>query len=146
MKDLFVISVDFDGTLCENEYPYAGEPNMELIECLKFLRRERPNIRLVLNTMRECEPLRYAVRWCKRYGLEFDAVNDNIKEIKAEFGNNPRKIFANVYLDDHNVDIDQFVKDTQGLFKNKEPHEKIKTKKEIISDPFAEMVNYLLRL
>jgi hypothetical protein len=35
--------------------------------------------------------------------LSPDAVNDNIEELKREFGNNPRKVFANVYIDDHNA-------------------------------------------
>ena len=30
-----IIAVDFDGTLCENEWPEIGMPNEELIEYLK---------------------------------------------------------------------------------------------------------------
>ena len=30
-----IIAVDFDGTLCENEWPKIGTPNFELIRYLK---------------------------------------------------------------------------------------------------------------
>ena len=34
---------------------------------------------------------------------EIDAINDNIQETKDYFGQNPRKIFADYYLDDRNI-------------------------------------------
>lgn len=36
----------------------------------------------------------------------FDAVNENLPEIIAEFGGDTRKIFANEYIDDRNVMMD----------------------------------------
>ena len=36
-------------------------------------------------------------------GLEFDAVNDNLEEMKQIYGNNPRKIYADWYIDDKNA-------------------------------------------
>ena len=46
-----------------------------------------------------------AIEWCKKYGLIFDAVNDNLPEIVEAFGGNCRKIFANEYIDDRNRSI-----------------------------------------
>lgn len=40
---------------------------------------------------------------CKKFGLEFDAVNANLPEMVAHWGNNPRKVFADVYIDDKAV-------------------------------------------
>lgn len=58
---------------------------------------------MILITMREYDELKQAVEWCKEQGLRFDAVNDNLPQMKEFFGNNPRKIFCNEYLDDTNM-------------------------------------------
>lgn len=96
-----IYAVDFDGTLCEEKYPDIGKPNMFLIEFLKKRRLEGHEV--ILYTMRENQVLKEAVDWCRKYGLEFDAVNDNLK--RAQFGDNPRKVYADLYIDDHNADI-----------------------------------------
>lgn len=96
-----IISVDFDGTLCHNAWPDIGEPNRRLIDYLKKMRQK--GYKIILFTMREGNKLDEAVHWCKTYGLEFDAVNDNLPELQADFGNNPRKVYADYVFDDHNV-------------------------------------------
>lgn len=96
-----IFAVDFDGTLCEDLWPDIGKPNVALIEYLK--ERRDCGDRVILYTMREGEKLDAAVNWCKQQGLYFDAVNDNLPDIRGFFGNNPRKVFANYYFDDHNA-------------------------------------------
>ena len=99
-----IYAADFDGTLCENKYPDIGPPNIKLI---KFLKSERKiGAKVILWTMREGVLLESALRFCKNFGLEFDAVNDNIQEMKDYYHNNPRKVFANYYIDDHNAICD----------------------------------------
>lgn len=98
-----IIAVDFDGTLCENKWPEIGMPNEELIEYLK--KRQANGEKLILWTSRNEEQTKEAVEWCKKYGLIFDAVNDNLPEIVEAFGGNCRKIFANEYIDDRNRSI-----------------------------------------
>lgn len=94
-----IIATDFDGTLCENEWPRIGAPNLELINYLKC-KKER-GARIILWTCRYGKELKDAVEWCKNYGLYFDAVNDNVKEAIEMFGgNNTRKVFAHEYIDD----------------------------------------------
>lgn len=44
-----------------------------------------------------------AVEFLCSAGLAPDAVNDNLPEMCDVYHNNPRKIFANVYIDDHNA-------------------------------------------
>lgn len=96
------IAVDFDGTLCRECYPNIGEPNTELMrllnECHAF-----PRTKLILWTMREGKLLDEAVEWCKSYGLTFDAVNENLPELVEKWGTNPRKIAADIYIDDRAV-------------------------------------------
>ncbi|CBL36499.1 hypothetical protein CL3_22090 [butyrate-producing bacterium SM4/1] len=84
-----IIAVDFDGTLCENKWPEIGMPNEELIEYLK--KRQANGEKLILWTSRNEEQTKEAVEWCKKYGLIFDAVNDNLPEIVEAFGGNLQK-------------------------------------------------------
>ena len=56
--------------------------------------------KLILWTCREGKELEEAVEACRAEGLLFDVVNDNLPEMKAEWGNNPRKVAADEYWDD----------------------------------------------
>lgn len=96
-----IIAVDFDGTLCANAWPGIGEPNTHLIEYLK--REKADGAKLILWTMREGGALDEAIAWCARCGLTFDAVNDNLQALKDAYHNNPRKVYADCYIDDHNA-------------------------------------------
>lgn len=96
-----IYAVDFDGTLCENVYPGIGAPNLALIEHLK--KRRRQGNKIILWTCREGERLLKAVDWCWEHGLAFDAVNENLPEMIEWHGNDCRKIFADVYIDDKSV-------------------------------------------
>ena len=101
IKEGDIIAVDFDGTLCENAWPGIGSQYKELIDFL--IRCKKDGAQLILWTMREGELLHKALVWCTARGLEFDAVNDNVQKMKDFYGNNPRKVFANYYFDDHNA-------------------------------------------
>ena len=97
-----VYAVDFDGTLnLAKRYPELGEPNMELIEIL--IKQRAAGDKVILWTCREGQLLDDAVEYCRKYGLEFDAINDNIQENKDRWGNNTRKVFADFYIDDRNL-------------------------------------------
>ena len=96
-----IYAVDFDKTLnLAEKYPDLRQPNIELIEILKD--RRAAGDKIILWTCREGELLNQAVEYCKKYGLEFDAVNDNLPENIEFFGNNCRKIWAHHYIDDRN--------------------------------------------
>ena len=99
-----IIAVDFDGTLCENEWPDIGKPNLSLINTLISM-RSLGYAKLILWTCREGEELDRAVTWCAEHGLEFDAINDNLPEQKGKYGNNSRKVSADEYWDDRGVTI-----------------------------------------
>lgn len=59
---------------------------------------------MILWTCRVEEHLKEAVDWCSKFGLEFDAVNDNLPENVEKYGNNSRKVYATCYIDDLAVD------------------------------------------
>lgn len=93
-----IIAVDFDGTLCKDRWPDIGEPNTALIQWLTD--RQRMGDRLILWTCRVSAMLDKAVLWCLKRGLEFDAINANLPENIEKYGNDCRKVFADIYLDD----------------------------------------------
>lgn len=103
LKSVKIIAVDFDGTLCENNWPGIGAPNEELIEYLR--NRKKDGDKLILWTCRVEDMLQKAVEWCKERNLVFDAVNENLPEIIENFGSDTRKIFANEYIDDRNIPL-----------------------------------------
>ena len=98
-----VIAIDFDGCLCSSAYPNIGKPHREVIE--EALAEKANGTALILWTCREGQQLQEAVEACKRWGLSFDAVNDNLPEQVSAFGSNPRKIGADEYWDDRAVHI-----------------------------------------
>lgn len=106
-KEVKVYAVDFDGTLSLGKYPKTGEPNKRLIEMLKE-KRENGD-KLILWTCRDGKDLEEAVEYCKKEGLEFDAVNDNLEESKEFLGGNPRKVFAHEYIDDLGIEPNRYV-------------------------------------
>ena len=93
-----IIAVDFDGTLCENNWPGIGEPRQAVIDYV--LDQQRQGAKLILWTNRTGKRLGEAVNWCSDHGIEFDALNANLPEIIESFGGDCRKVFANEYIDD----------------------------------------------
>ena len=96
-----IYAVDFDGTLCESVFPGIGNPNIALISHL--IKRRKQGNKIILWTCRVGDRLQEAVEWCKVYGLEFDAINENLPEMIEQWGNESRKVFADVYIDDKAV-------------------------------------------
>lgn len=97
-KPYLSYAVDFDGTLCDSKYPGLGNPNKRLINFL--IKKQNDGNKIILWTCREGEELLEAVKWCKKYGLMFDAVNENVIEDIELFGNDPRKIGYDILIDD----------------------------------------------
>lgn len=101
----YSVAVDFDGTLTiKNGFPDItnATPNMEIINKCKQL--QKCGVRIILWTNRTDKYLQDAVDFCKMYDLHFDAVNDNIPEVK-KLGINPRKVWATEYWDDKAIRV-----------------------------------------
>ncbi len=101
-----IYAVDFDGTLSMAEWPGVGQVNKELVDFL--IRRQMIGDKVILWTCRAGKPLKDAVDFCRRYGLIFDAVNDNLPEIVEQYGSNSRKITCDVYIDDRACHVDDY--------------------------------------
>lgn len=98
-----IIAVDFDGTIVESNFPWIGPAYPQ---ALNFLRQwKRKKHKLILWTCRDGQHLNDAVQFCRDQGIEFDAINDNIRKY---YGNNSRKVWADLYVDDKcGLPIDQ---------------------------------------
>lgn len=101
-RNRMIYAVDFDGTLCKSIWPEIGEPNEPLIKAL--IEKRESGHKLILWTCREGQRLYEAVRWCHLQGLDFDTVNENIKESVEKYGADSRKVHADVYIDDKSKD------------------------------------------
>ena len=98
------IAVDFDGTITKSpEYPGCGEIADDCVEVIKWLYSE--GHQLILNTCRAREPLNEALLFLDEHGILgcFYKINENCpREIEA-YNGDCRKISADLYLDDKNI-------------------------------------------
>ena len=101
-----IVAMDFDGILCKSEFPAIGEPNYKIISLTRQL--IDLGVEVILWTSRTDNELKEAVAWCEDYGLHFCAVNENapsnIEEYKTKYPNGTRKVYADYYIDDHNLE------------------------------------------
>lgn len=93
-----VIAVDFDGTLCEDNFPQIGSPRQNIIDALKIERF--CGAKIILWTCRKGKRLMEAVEFCKQHNIALDAVNANLPEHIKRFGGDCRKVYADEYWDD----------------------------------------------
>lgn len=109
-----ILAIDFDGTLCANLFPKIGNPVKPVIEWCK--EHKALGDKLILWTCRTGQELDSAVEWCKKQGLEFDSVNENLEEIIKLYGGDTRKIQADQYLDDKNLLVSEILgKEVRGM-------------------------------
>ena len=93
-----IIAVDFDGTLVENKFPRVGDPIWDNIEAIK--KEKKAGAAVILWTCRVGRRLTDAVRTCDLYGIELDAVNENLPDVIRNVGCDTRKVIAHEYWDD----------------------------------------------
>lgn len=96
-----IYSIDFDGTIVENKWPEIGELKTEAKVFIKLLKSAGHE--WILNTMRENDKLEEALEFLKENDIAPDYVNENHPMLIKKYDNNPRKIYADVYIDDHNA-------------------------------------------
>ena len=94
------IAVDFDGTLCTQNFPEIGEP---IPQTIKFIRdKHLEGAKIILYTCRddhrERAYLQEAIEWCIKSNVPIDAINENPW---VPFGK--RKLYADIYIDDRAV-------------------------------------------
>lgn len=96
-SDSQIYAVDFDGTICENDYPNIGAVKTDVVAALIMLKGRGD--KLILWTCREGKELDEAITFCEELGLSFDAVNANIDDEQGSC----KKVHADYYFDDKNL-------------------------------------------
>ncbi|MDL2308529.1 hypothetical protein LJC68_03320 [Bacteroidales bacterium OttesenSCG-928-B11] len=96
-----IIAIDFDGTICQNEYPGIGALYADAKKVINQLHEDGHYI--IIWTCRENERLLTAVNWLLENGIKFHRINDHQPENLAKYGGNTRKVYAHLYIDDKQV-------------------------------------------
>jgi hydroxymethylpyrimidine pyrophosphatase-like HAD family hydrolase len=109
-KTKYIIAVDMDGTVFESENKTYKiiEPKLSIITPLIKLRKK--GCKLIAWTVRDGKLLKEGLEYCKKFNLEFDAVNSNIRR----FSSSP-KVFAHFYLDDRAGNLELFIQMTKDI-------------------------------
>ena len=94
----FTIAVDFDGTICEEEWKLIGTPVPHALESLREL--QDAGCRLILWTCRNNYEAHKIADWIRSQGVDLFGVNENPEE--PSWSGSP-KAYANVYVDDKAV-------------------------------------------
>lgn len=98
-----IVAVDFDGTLVENKFPNIGKLNQHLVDELFASNGRYRDYSKILFTNRSGKTLDDAIAYLDSYDIHFDAVNDDIPEVKELLKRDPvnhRKIWYDVLIDD----------------------------------------------
>lgn len=96
-----IIAIDFDGTLHTGEWPEIGAPAPGAIKAMQRLKEDGHF--LIIWTCREGNYEARMVNWLSEHGIPFDAINEHDPVSLPAFGYESRKVFADIYIDDHNV-------------------------------------------
>lgn len=103
MRSSMIIAVDYDDTLYVN-----GHMNHMLIRWLNA--RKKAGDILILWTCRYGRSLLEAVEKCQEAGLSFHLINENTPQKIQQYKSNPRKIYADMYIDDKAVNAAEWRK------------------------------------
>lgn len=96
-----IIAVDFDGTICRGTYPSIEGSQPYAVETLKKLHDDGHYI--IIWTCRSGEKLTEAINWMLENGIPFNRVNAHNPENLKLYGDDSRKVYAHVYVDDKQV-------------------------------------------
>lgn len=99
-----IVAVDFDGTLFTGaKFPNIGKVN----ERLKYelLKGRWKDYKKILFTTRSNGALIEACNACADEGIYFDAINENIKEVKDALFGGPNKVYYDIIIDDKAINI-----------------------------------------
>ena len=115
-----IIAVDFDNTIARTTFPEIHGEIAGAIGALNHFQRAGHTV--ILWTCREGKYLDEAIRWLAERGFSPDCVNCHSDKQIAEWGTDPRKIGADIYIDDRNalckIDwkrLEQFVKEKSEM-------------------------------
>lgn len=96
-----VIAVDFDGTIAEDDFPVAKRIKKDVGIVLSHFRKMGGQV--IVWTCRTGEALQDAKEFLVKHNIEYDTINANVESMKRTYGNDPRKVGADIYIDDKSI-------------------------------------------
>jgi hypothetical protein len=97
----WVLAIDFDGTICEESFPEVGKLKEDADVYINMLYDEGYHI--VINTCRSGKYEGMAHEFLKKIGIKYHYLNNNMPYLIEEYGQDCRKISADVYIDNKNL-------------------------------------------
>lgn len=96
-----IIAIDFDGTICRDQYPDIGGLQPYAKDTINKLYDEGHYI--IIWTCRENALLLDAINWLLDNGVRFHRVNAHNPDNIERYGGNTRKVSADMYIDDRQI-------------------------------------------
>jgi hypothetical protein len=103
-----IIGIDFDGTVCRNEFPGVGETLPNVVSVLTKLVEK--GHKLILWTCRGDQELVDAIQWFYENKIPLAAVNNNTKDTNFT---SSKKIYYDILIDDRSLGVPTFNDDGQ---------------------------------
>lgn len=113
----YVLAIDFDDTICISNYPDLGPIKKDAKEVINTLYKEGYGI--VINTCREGKALAGAIDWLNENNISYHYINCNFPYLIAKYKADCRKISADMYIDDKNINGIPEWKEIYLIIKNK---------------------------
>ncbi|GAB6010819.1 hypothetical protein [Viscerimonas tarda] len=96
-----IIAIDFDGTICRGKYPAIDGLQPYAKDVINRLYDEGHYI--IIWTCRGDDCLLNAINYLLAQGVKFHRINDHHPATVEQYGNNSRKVYAHLYIDDKQV-------------------------------------------
>ena len=93
-----IYAIDFDGTIVEDDFPDIGKLKDDAKAFIEKVREK--GHKWILWTVRGGDMLKEALRFLDDNNLLPDTVNTNVPEAIEFLGEDSRKIYADLYIDD----------------------------------------------
>lgn len=98
MKNTFTtIAIDFDHTIVEDEYPKIKKLYSN---AKRVINRLHNKYFIIIHTCRTGDEEKRVRKYLNDNGILYDAINKNNPLRSQKFGNDSRKVSADIYIDD----------------------------------------------
>jgi hypothetical protein len=98
MKKKLTLSIDFDGTICEQSFPEIGALKKDADVYMRKLQEE--GHRIIINTCRSGKYEGMAQDFLDQNNIPYRYINSNLPVLIAQYQQDCRKISADIYIDD----------------------------------------------
>lgn len=95
-------AIDFDDTIVVGAFPEIGEVKPHAKRVIEKIKDHGGLVSIW--TCRSDDHERLVEKWLKDNGIPYDKLNEPFEHYTEFFKGNPRKILADVYIDDKSID------------------------------------------